>query len=528
MVSWSPWRLARRRPQGSGPRGRALRSCSLPPPARPSTASARLRSTGRSTSPTRSRLRTRSTSSSSRARASCATACPGPPWRATARSSPTGTSRRARSMPSAKRAPRPPRVSASSRSSPTESASRCRPASRPARRGRYSMRSCPTATCCRTRSTSPFREMGALRKRIQAAASAAALLLVGLALPPAARASGFPVFVNDPVNSSTGRPYPVLPGRPLILPQPDGRFDPPIVDSSIIGDVDLVVRAGTMMAGPSIPLPSDSPRTAVAGGAAMAGGSGIPFTGVVSHGRSPPPSGNPLLGPEMDGIPVVVAAFADLDGDGGVGPTNADDAGAADDARELQESNYLVGRQVAIFHNGVAQGTLAVWKGAPASAGGLRVVLTAFAYVGPFSPGFFFGSEPDAPPIATRLPFFPRYDPHRVVEGNGRRGPAHPQHRLGVEMEPAFDPPVDDPTLDTPFALPTDGSSPTIDRVVVYGGPMSRLRCVRPSSAAVFPVGAAVPLYRGAAGALYEDLTSVDVPDNGRGTAIPVRLLAGD
>ncbi|TMA53372.1 MAG: hypothetical protein E6J75_15445, partial [Deltaproteobacteria bacterium] len=366
-----------------------------------------------------------------------------------------------------------------------------------------------------------------MRRRTQGAASAAALLLVGLALPPAARASGFPVFVNDPVNSSTGRPYPILPGTPLILPQPDGRFDPPIVDSSIIGDVDLVVRAGTMMAGPSIPPPSDSPRTAVAGGAAMAGGSEIPFTVVVSDGSSATPSGNPILGPEMDGIPVVVAAFADLDGDGVVGPTNADDAGAADDARELQESNYLVGRQVAIFHNGVAQGTLAVWKGAPASAGGLRVVLTAFAYVGPFSPGFFFGSVPDGPPIATRLPFFPRYDPNRVVEGNGRGGPAHPEHRLGVELEAAFDPPVDDPTLGTPFALPTDGS-PTIDRAVVYARPLSRMRFVRPSSPAGFPVGIETPLHPGAGGTLYEDLSSVDVPDDGPGATVPVRLVPVD
>src|SRR5439155_260703 len=109
--------------------------------------------------------------------------------------------------------------------------------------------------------------------------------------------------------------------------------------------VDLVVRAGTMVVGPSIPPPSASPRTAVAGSAAMPGGSGIPFTVAVSDGSGTPPSGNPLLGPEMDGIPVLVVAFADLDGDGVVGPTNADDGGADDDARELQESDYLVGRQ---------------------------------------------------------------------------------------------------------------------------------------------------------------------------------------
>src|SRR5437763_1519083 len=282
------------------------------------------------------------------------------------------------------------------------------------------------------------------------------------------------------------------------------------------------------MIGPSIPPPATSPRTAVAGSPALVPGSGIPFTVAVSDGSSATATGHPLLGPEMDGIPVLVLAFADFDGDGVIGPTSADDAGGADDARELQESDYLIGRQVSLFHNGVAQGTLYIWKGAPASAGGLRVVLTAIAYVGSFSPSFFFGSVPDGPPVATRLPFFPRYDPDHVVEANGRGGPAEPAHRLGIELEPAFEPPVNDPDLGTPFALPTDGSSPTLDRVAVAGGPMSRLRCVRPSSAAGFPVGAAVPLYRGAAGALYEDLTSVDVPDNGRGTAVPVRLVPVD
>src|SRR5947208_3393426 len=273
------------------------------------------------------------------------------------------------------------------------------------------MRSCPTATSCRTRSTSRCPDMHLRRAPLRVTA---VLLVVGLAA--AVPAAHFPIFDNDPVDSSTGRPYPILPGTPLILPQPDGKYDPPIVDRSTTGDVDLVVRAGTVMIGPSIPPPATSPRTAVAGSPALVPGSGIPFTVAVSDGSSATATGNPLLGPEMDGIPVLVLAFADFDGDGVIGPTSADDDGVADDARELQESDYLIGRQVSLFHNGVA----------------------------------------------------------------------------------------------------------------VAGGPMSRLRCVRPSSAAGFPVGAAVPLYRGAAGALYEDLTSVDVPDNGRGTAIPVRLVPVD
>src|SRR5439155_140083 len=138
-------------------------------------------------------------------------------------------------------------------------------------------------------------------------------------------------------------------------------------DRSTTGDVDLVVRAGTVMIGPSIPPPATSPRTAVAGSPALVPGSGIPFTVAVSDGSSATATGNPLLGPEMDGIPVLVLAFADFDGDGVIGPTSADDDGVADDARELQESDYLIGRQASLLHNGVAQGTLYTWQGAPAS-----------------------------------------------------------------------------------------------------------------------------------------------------------------
>src|SRR5947208_5852984 len=385
------------------------------------------------------------------------------------------------------------------------------------------MRSCPTATSCRTRSTSRCPDMHLRRAPLRVTA---VLLVVGLAA--AVPAAHFPIFDNDPVDSSTGRPYPILPGTPLILPQPDGKYDPPIVDRSTTGDVDLVVRAGTVMIGPSIPPPATSPRTAVAGTRPLRPGGGIPLPVAVSDGSSATATGNPLLGPGMDGIPVLVLAFADFDGDGVIGPTSADDDGVADDARELQESDYLIARHISLFLYGWAQGTLHIWKGAPASAGGLRVVLTAIAYVGSFSPSFFFGSVPDGPPVATRMPFFPRYDPDHVVEANGRGGPAEPAHRLGIELEPAFEPPVDDPDLGTPFALPTDGSSPTIDRVAVAGGPMSRLRCVRPSSAPGFPVGAEVPPQRGAGGALYEDLSSVDVPDNGPGSAVPVRLVPVD
>src|SRR5206468_4293015 len=87
---------------------------------------------------------------------------------------------------------------------------------------------------------------------------------------------------------------------------------------------------------------------------------------------------------------------------------------------------------------------------------------------------FFGGDLPDGPGVATLLPFFPRTDPNRVFGGPGGGGPADPDRRLEtIELDPAFTVPVDDPVLGTPFALPTDGSSGTIDRatVVLVAGP---------------------------------------------------------
>ncbi len=353
------------------------------------------------------------------------------------------------------------------------------------------------------------------------------MTLRGLALIVllAARAAAqpFPVLSGDPVDPGTGRAYAILPGVPLLLPQPDGRFRPPIVDPTRIGDVDLVARAGHLGIGPMMPPPAASPPIAVAGGGHVADGTEVPFTVLVSDGSAG--LGIPLAGPEMNGIPVIVAAFADLDGDGVIGPTSDDAAGAGDVAREHQEL-LLVGRQVAVLSGGVAQGSIAIWRGAPASADGLRVVLTALAYVGPFSSGFFEGNLPDGPGLATMLPFFPRLDPERVLDGEGRGGPAGPSVRLGIELEDEFDPPVDDPQLGTPFAIPTDGSSPTVDRAVVRSGPIVRLRAVRPSVPSQATDEVLPTLMPGAPGTLWEPLDAVAVPANGGG--VPVRLLPVD
>lgn len=338
-------------------------------------------------------------------------------------------------------------------------------------------------------------------------------------------AQSYPIFAGDPVDSATGRAYPILPGVPLVVPQPDGKYKPPIVVSGTIGDVDIVVRAGSVPVVSDIPAPVDPPYEVVAGGEHVTDGEEIPFTVIASDGSSSP-AGNPLLGPQMDGIPVVVVAFADLDGDGVVGATALDPAGTTDDDRELQEAEYPVGMQIALFDGGVARGSIALWSGAPASAGGLTVVLTALAYVGPYT-SLLDGAIPDGPPVATLLPFFPRLDPDRVIDGNGNGGPGIPGERFGVSLEPEFAR-EDAPSIEEAFALPTDGSSPTIDRVLVKSGAVSRARFVRSSSVSGFPVDVQVPLHVGAGGALLEPLTTTSLVDDGPGGATTLRLVPVD
>lgn len=355
-----------------------------------------------------------------------------------------------------------------------------------------------------------------------------ALALAALCCAPAiAVAQPFPVLNGDPVDMSTGRAQPILPGVPLLLPQNDGKYDPPIVVGGTIGDVDLVVRVGTPMVGMTMPAPSPFPPVAIAGGTRIVDASEIPFTVIVSDGSAG--LGAPLLSAEMDGLPVIVWAWADLDGDGFVGPTAADPEGILDDVRERQESDFDVGRTAAIFTNGVATGAIAIWRGAPASTGGMRVVLTAAAYVGPFVPSFMEGNVPDGPPIATMFPFFPRFAPDRVIDSEGRGGPAGPDVRLGLELEPAFDPPVNDPTLGTPFAIPTDGSSGTVDVVQIISGAFSRARFVHASAAAGFPASATrLPLLPSAVGTLWEPLTQVALADDGAGNGTVAHLVPVD
>jgi hypothetical protein len=297
----------------------------------------------------------------------------------------------------------------------------------------------------------------------------ASILIAALACAPATAHAVSAVFSGDPVNPSTGLPYEILPGFPLVMPGPDGIIGTAddIVDTSIIGDIDMVVRSGSPDATNTIPPPTaQGGRAALplgVAGSTAGGGTEIPFTVFLSDGAAgaAAPAGHLLPAADMDGIPVVVTAFGDFDGDGFIGPTNQDAAGATNNRFKVEELQP-VGRAVALFSGGVARGAVAIHAGRPASQGGLTVVLTAMAVTGPFSPSFFGGNIPSGPAIASALPFFPQRDLAKLIRD--RAVPAGPNTTLQQVVDFVMLP---SPSASLPFALPTDGSSPTIDVALV-------------------------------------------------------------
>ena len=298
------------------------------------------------------------------------------------------------------------------------------------------------------------------------------LLLCVSSLP--LRAYGFStVFAGDPINPSTGAPYEVMPGFPLIEPGVDGILgtSDDVITPATIGDIDMVVRSGPPLATDVVPSPQiQAGRASVpvgVAGSSVAGGTAIPFTvflsdGVVDAGA---PSGHLLHAADMDNIPVVVAAFPDFDGDGFIGPTDLDGNAGTDNYLEVRELEP-VGRGVALFSDGVARGTLAVHAGLPPSSGGLSVVLVALALTGPFDIGFYNGEVPSGPAISTALPFVPQHDLARLF--HDRAVLVGPNTTLQEVIRFAA---LSSGAAPAPFALPLDGTSPSIDVAVVNSQP---------------------------------------------------------
>lgn len=298
----------------------------------------------------------------------------------------------------------------------------------------------------------------------------AACMLALLARPASAASV---VFTGDPTDPSTGSPYEILPGQPLVKPGADGRLGTAddVIDTSQIGDIDLVVRLGALPPGGGIPAPAAA-RGAVATGVAGARGGGVtlPFRVYLSDGVVGPgqPYGNSLAAADLEGLPVVVLLFADRDGDGVIGPSGTR---AERQVRALRELDP-VGREVAFFSGGVASGTIAVTAGARASTGGLTVVATAIALTGAYNPSFFEGLVPTGPVIMTAQPFLPEREPGRVfspdlgpLKVDGTLNPM--PHAAGVPNPAVLD-----------LRLPANGSSPTADTARTVAGPAVCARIV--------------------------------------------------
>ncbi len=112
------------------------------------------------------------------------------------------------------------------------------------------------------------------------------------------------VFNGDPVDPATGLAYPMLPGLELALPGPDLRWNTgdESIDTSLTGDVDLVIRVGTVNSA-VIPAPSSPLQQVSAGGLGADGGQLLPFTVMASDGSLP---GNVASSSELDARGVAV------------------------------------------------------------------------------------------------------------------------------------------------------------------------------------------------------------------------------
>lgn len=340
------------------------------------------------------------------------------------------------------------------------------------------------------------------------------------------------IFDGDPTDGVTGLPYSMLPGLPLVLPGPDGKYKTAddVVDTDLTGDVDVVIRTGGTFTGSAIPAPHAGVASApvvTAGGYRIGVGDEATFQVILSDGLPPSVFGNPILTHELDVRGTLVFAYGDLDGDGFIGPRAAD--GDADLQIERQEVLAPVGRTVGAIASGVATGTIATSVGAPASVGGLGVVLSAGVATG--SHAYLFE---DGPWISTMAPAMFPLEQAKIV--GGEPGQPNPDPLGIVDLELAdssvFIPPTSDVTLGSRYAIPLDGSSPTVDLLRSESAEATRAVFVAPLDLATFVAGSAhrvLPAVdENGDRALAEHVTQVTLPCDGDATRTSLALMPAD
>lgn len=356
-----------------------------------------------------------------------------------------------------------------------------------------------------------------------------ASFVLGLAALPAHAQQ---VFLGDPVDPGTGQAYPVLPGLPLVLPGPDEDFGTgdDVLNLSITGDVDLVIRSGSF-AGPAIPAPAlaiggAAIATVTAGGGSTGQGAEAGFSVAVSDGSGT--YGNVITAGDLDLRPVTVYAFADLDDDGVLGPTDAD--GTADNNFELQEVTAYGGRQMGTLFEGRFDDSLGIEIGAPASLGGVVTGLVAGAYTGSTPEDLF----TDGPLMLTRWPFFPPLDPKDLLGGGDAPSPDPTlANELEWDIELNWIPPSSHPSLGGAFAVEVDGSEPTTDQLLVESGPAITARIFAEPAAASFLARArprlrVAPEAGGPGRSLVLPIERAVLTADGAATQLSLRLLPVD
>lgn len=356
----------------------------------------------------------------------------------------------------------------------------------------------------------------------------AALLLATAATSRAQLA----VFAGDPTDDVTGVPFSMLPGMPLVLPGPDGKYGTAddVVDTSLTGDVDVVIRTGGTFDGGAIPLPHAGVANApavIAGGLRIGVGDEATFQVILSDGLPPSVFGNPITNDQLDVRGTLVFAYGDLDGDGFIGPRGAD--GDADLQVERQEVLQPVGRTVGAILGGVAQGTIATSVGAPASVGGLGVVLSAGVATG--SHAFLFE---DGPWISTMAPAMFPLEQAKIVGGEPGQPNPDPLGIVDLELSDSsvFIPATSDAKLGSAYAIPLDGSSPTVDLLRSESAEATRAVFVAPLEPATFVASSqhrVLPAVdEGGDRALAEHVTQITLPCDGDASRASLALMPAD
>ena len=188
----------------------------------------------------------------------------------------------------------------------------------------------------------------------------------------------------------------------------------------------------------------------------------------------------------------------------------------------------LAGRRMSTLSNGVASGTLAVSLGAPASAGGLGLVVAAGAVTGTALPLY-----DDAGWIATLLPLMWPIDPKQIIGGGNARAPT-PGSLVDIEIEPGrtFLPALTHPVLGGKYAIPLDGSSITNDLLRAVSGPAEAgafALAVDPATFKADPLRVLRPLIAPQGGRVVVEATdALTLRDDGPGRGATVLLYPAD